>query len=79
MKHILNNYNMKHLFLPPQLAVLLKALGFNETCIAVSKDGNPLFYAEFKCTHEYYKDYGQILYSQAIDWLETKGIYVDRR
>ena len=58
-------------FIPYEQALALKELGFDEPCFAIT-NGDKLFYGEFKSTHEYYKESGQILYQQAFRWFREK-------
>ena len=63
---------MKRLFLNKALSKQLKKKGFDEPCIAIT-NGKTLFYGKFHNQHSYY-DCGLILYQQAIDWLDLRGI-----
>lgn len=62
---------MEKEFIPYEQAKELKELGYNKPCFAITNNG-PLFYGEFKDTHEYYKEHGQILYQQAFDWFREE-------
>lgn len=65
-------------FLPLPLEERLRKLGFQESCLAIRADETaPLFYGEFKHTHEYYSK-GKILWQQAVAWFnETYKIRID--
>lgn len=62
---------MKKLFVLKEVAQQLKALGFNETCIAI-ESGGKFFYDEFHNKHVYYQEHGMILIQQAIEFLLEK-------
>ena len=72
---------MKHLFLPYELALMLKEKGFDELCLGRYRDKQFQLYTVIK-QHCYNsdpicnKDISAPLYQQVIDFLETCGIYI---
>ncbi len=71
---------MKDLFLPYELALIAKQKGFNEPCFGkYNQDGVFSFQINASFAHNL-MDINVIsapLYQQVIDWLETKGIYIE--
>ena len=68
---------MKHLFLPYELALMLKEKGFNEPCLGRYRDKKFQLYSVIK-EHCYNsdpisnKDISAPLYQQVIDWFREK-------
>lgn len=61
---------MKHLFVPYEIALKLKELGFDETCLAIYHRNGDISFSKTIAHNEYYgQECMAPLYQQVVDWL----------